>query len=142
MNNTTIIRQDPPTTLSLPAPPGVLDSTETASTSHRPTMEDCPDKQKQSNSSSDQTQGEMETKLSKRQMKKLAKQQKWEDTKAYRRAKAKAKRKEFVEKRRQGLVDNYVSRKQKRANTMKGSDCKVGMAIDMSFNHLMADKVT
>lgn len=85
---------------------------------------------------------EGETSLSKHQRKKLAKKLKWEENKKLRRAKTKAKRKELQAKINAGLIPKPLfSRKVKKSNTMKESGNRVGVAIDMSFNHLMIEKV-
>jgi len=80
--------------------------------------------------------------MSKSQMKKLAKKRKWEENKAARRAKDRAKRKELKAKVKKGEIPpDYMTRKQKQMNTMQNSSCKVAVAIDMSFNDLMIEKV-
>jgi len=84
------------------------------------------------------------SKLSKNQIKRLVKKQRWEDSKIHRRQKTRRKAKELKEKIKKGLIPptDSLSRKQKKSNLMENSACKVAVAIDMSFDHLMIEKVT
>ncbi|KAL1491848.1 hypothetical protein ABEB36_012383 [Hypothenemus hampei] len=80
------------------------------------------------------------SKLTKRQMKKYKKFLKWQDAKKEKRAKEKEK---IKEKRKQAKLNNVnlgPSRKELKRKKMGTSSCKIGVCIDLSFDHLMIDK--
>ena len=87
------------------------------------------------------TEEETSTKLSKRQIKKQQKKEHWEAVKAEKRAEERQKRKD----RRRKLVEQGLplppGRKRLKKNKMSESSCKQKVAIDCSFDDLMADKV-
>lgn len=80
------------------------------------------------------------SKLTKRQMKKYQKILKWQSTKKEKRAKERLKTKKRKHEAKQNNVDLGPSRKQLKRSKMENSPCKIGIAIDLSFDHLMIDK--
>lgn len=82
------------------------------------------------------------SKLSKRQMKKYKKCMKWQEVKKEKRLKEKIKMKEKKKFQKLNDIDSGPSRKElKRRPKMKDSPCKIGVCIDLGFDHLMIDKV-
>lgn len=80
------------------------------------------------------------SKLTKRQMKKYQKVLKWQSIKKEKRAKDRLKTKKRKHEAKQNNVDLGPSRKQLKRAKMENSPCKIGVAIDLSFDHLMIDK--
>ncbi|XP_063974831.1 tRNA methyltransferase 10 homolog A [Diachasmimorpha longicaudata] len=78
--------------------------------------------------------------LSKNQLKKIKKREKWLSRKAEKRLKERAKTREKRAFARANNIDLGPSRKALKKCTMAVSPCKVTLAIDMSFDHLMIDK--
>lgn len=82
------------------------------------------------------------SKLSKRQLKKYNKTLKWQEVKKEKRLKEKNKLKEKRKIQKLNNIDIGPSRKElKRRPKMKDSPCKISVCIDLSFDHLMIDKV-
>lgn len=98
----------------------------------------------ESTSGGNQTMGEETitnmTALSKRQMKKLKKRDKWLERKVEKRLRERAKAREKRAFARANNIDLGPSRKALKKSTMAKSDCKVGVTIDLSFDDLMIDK--
>lgn len=80
------------------------------------------------------------SKLTKRQMKKYQKVLKWQSIKKEKRAKERLKTKKRKHEAKQNNIDLGPSRKQLKRSKMENSLCKIGVAIDLSFDHLMIDK--
>lgn len=80
------------------------------------------------------------TPLSKRQMKKLKKRDKWLERKMEKRLRERAKAREKRAFARANNIDLGPSRKALKKCTMATSNCKVGVTIDLSFDDLMIDK--
>lgn len=82
------------------------------------------------------------SKLSKRQLKKYKKCIKWQEIKKEKRLKEKQRFKEKRKHQKLSCIDVGPSRKElKRRPKMKDSPCQIGVCIDLSFDHLMIDKV-
>lgn len=79
--------------------------------------------------------------LTKRQMKKYLKTLKWEARKKEKRANERQKAKKRKMEAKLNNLDLGPSRKQLKRSTMANSPCKIGIVIDLSFDHLMIDKV-
>lgn len=78
--------------------------------------------------------------MSKNQLKKLKKKEKWLQNKAQKRKEEKQKKKRrFAEMRERG-VEMGPSRKSLKKNSMKDSDCRQRVVIDCSFDSYMTDK--
>ncbi|KDR15159.1 tRNA methyltransferase 10 homolog A isoform X1 [Zootermopsis nevadensis] len=86
------------------------------------------------------TKTEMPETLSKRQLKKLRKKEKWLAYKPIKRAKEKLKLRQKKLDARQNNVKLGPSRKELKHSKMSQSNCKVRVAIDLSFDDLMNDK--
>lgn len=83
------------------------------------------------------------SKLSKRQMKKYKKCLKWQEVKKEKRLKEKNKLKERRKYQKMNNINMGPSRKElKKRPKMKDSPCKISVCIDLSFDHLMIDKVS
>lgn len=82
------------------------------------------------------------TKLTKSQKKKYLRMKKWEATKKEKRAKERLKTKKRKIDAKLNNIDIGPSRKQLKSSTMKNSNCKIGVAIDLSFDELMISKVS
>lgn len=83
------------------------------------------------------------SKLSKRQLKKYTKCLKWQEIKKEKRLKEKNKLKEKRKIQKLSNIDMGPSRKElKRRPKMRDSSCKISVCIDLSFDHLMIDKVS
>lgn len=88
----------------------------------------------------DPDDGDREPKLSKRAMKRKLKREQWLETRSERRAEEKRKRKE---KLAQAKAENTYEmtfrahRKQLKQRRMVDSDCRIRVALDYSFGHLM-----
>ncbi|KAJ8984824.1 hypothetical protein NQ317_013023 [Molorchus minor] len=80
------------------------------------------------------------SKLSKRQMKKFKKSLKWQDVKKVKRAREKLKAKQKRLDAKLKNIELGPSRKELKRKKMKDSPCKMGVCIDLSFDHLMIDK--
>ncbi|XP_015122302.1 tRNA methyltransferase 10 homolog A [Diachasma alloeum] len=78
--------------------------------------------------------------LSKKQLKRIRKREKWLSRKAEKRLKERAKTREKRAFARANNIDLGPSRKALKKCTMAESPCKVTVIIDMSFDHLMIDK--
>lgn len=81
------------------------------------------------------------SKLTKRQMKKYLKTLKWEGRKKEKRANERLKAKKRKMEAKLNNIDLGPSRKQLKRSTMANSPCKIGVVIDLSFDHLMISKV-
>lgn len=82
------------------------------------------------------------SKLSKRQMKKYKKCLKWQEVKKEKRLKERIKLKERRKYQKLNNIDIGPSRKElKKRPKMEDSPCKITVCIDLSFDHLMIDKV-
>lgn len=81
------------------------------------------------------------SKLTKRQMKKYLKTLKWEGRKKEKRANERLKAKKRKMEAKLNNIDLGPSRKQLKRSTMANSSCKIGVVIDLSFDHLMISKV-
>lgn len=79
--------------------------------------------------------------LTKSQMKKYNRMLKWQAVKKEKRAREKLKTKNKKIEAKLNNIDLGPSRKQLKNSKMKDSACKVGIIIDLSFDHLMIDKV-
>ncbi|XP_017773120.1 PREDICTED: tRNA methyltransferase 10 homolog A [Nicrophorus vespilloides] len=80
------------------------------------------------------------TKLTKTQMKKYRKMLKWEASKKEKRVKERLKMKNKKVEAKKNNIDLGPSRKQLKKATMANSSCKIGIAIDLSFDDLMIPK--
>lgn len=78
--------------------------------------------------------------LSKRQLKKVKKREKWLERKNEIRSREREKAKRKRALARTNNVDIGPSRKALKRCTMAGSSCRIGITIDLSFDHLMIDK--
>ncbi|KZC13008.1 RNA (guanine-9-)-methyltransferase domain-containing protein 2 [Dufourea novaeangliae] len=78
--------------------------------------------------------------MSKRQLKKIKKKEKWLERKGEKRLKEREKAKQKRAYARAHNIDLGPSRKALKKSTMADSNCKVGVTIDMSFDDLMIDK--
>ncbi|XP_043275392.1 tRNA methyltransferase 10 homolog A [Venturia canescens] len=78
--------------------------------------------------------------LSKRQLKKIRKKEKWLERKGEKRLRERTKAKEKRAHARANNIDLGPSRKALKKCTMAESSCKVTITIDMSFDDLMQDK--
>ncbi|XP_063232684.1 tRNA methyltransferase 10 homolog A [Bacillus rossius redtenbacheri] len=105
--------------------------------SHRPAGSDGVDS---SDASGDGAGTDEEPKLSKRQMKKEKKKELYRANLAVRRAREKERQRQRKREARLNNVALGPSRKELKRCTMAGSDCRVRIAIDMSFDHLMSEK--
>lgn len=81
------------------------------------------------------------SKLTKRQKKKYLKTLKWEARKKEKRANERLKAKKRKMEAKLNNIDLGPSRKQLKRSTMANSPCKIGVVIDLSFDHLMISKV-
>lgn len=81
------------------------------------------------------------SKLTKRQMKKYLKTLKWEARKKEKRANERLKVKKRKLEAKLNNIDLGPSRKQLKKSTMANSPCKIGVVLDLSFDHLMISKV-
>lgn len=81
------------------------------------------------------------SKLTKRQMKKYLKTLKWEARKKEKRANERLKTKKRKMEAKLNNIDLGPSRKQLKRSKMVDSPCKIGVVIDLSFDHLMISKV-
>lgn len=81
-----------------------------------------------------------EPQLSKRQLRKQLKREKWEKLLPAKRAKEKLKEKQKRANARLNNIDLGPSKKELKRNKMSTSTCKVRVAVDMSFDDLMIDK--
>lgn len=78
--------------------------------------------------------------LSKRQLKKLKKKEKWIQSKPEKRLKERKKLKEKRAFARANNIDLGPSRKGLKQRTMANSTCKINVSLDLSFDDLMIDK--
>ncbi|XP_071446505.1 tRNA methyltransferase 10 homolog A isoform X2 [Hetaerina americana] len=78
--------------------------------------------------------------LSKKQRKRLMKREKWLQVRKLKRIKEKEKQKQKKKNALQNNIKLGPSRKELKYNKMSGSQCKVRVVIDLSFNDLMNDK--
>ncbi|XP_043265142.1 tRNA methyltransferase 10 homolog A isoform X1 [Colletes gigas] len=78
--------------------------------------------------------------ISKRQLKKVRKREKWLERKDEKRIKEREKARQKRAFARANNIDLGPSRKALKKSTMADSSCKVGVTIDMSFDDLMIDK--
>ncbi|XP_033219135.1 tRNA methyltransferase 10 homolog A [Belonocnema kinseyi] len=81
-----------------------------------------------------------ESNMSKRQLKRIMKSQKWLERKSEKRLKEKTKLKEKRAFARANNIDLGPSRKVLKRCTMADSTCKMNVTIDLSFDDLMIDK--
>lgn len=81
------------------------------------------------------------SKLTKRQLKKYHKFLNWQKVKKEKRSKEKEKAKEKRKLAKQLNIDIGPSRKELKRKKMECSPCTIGVCIDLSFDHLMIDKV-
>ncbi|KAI0217164.1 tRNA (guanine(9)-N1)-methyltransferase [Lamellibrachia satsuma] len=78
--------------------------------------------------------------LTKRQLKKLKKQERWLKIKPDKRAKDRQKKKQYRQQARQQNIDLGPSRKSLKRNTMGHSACRIRVAVDCSFDDLMTER--
>ncbi|XP_053983148.1 tRNA methyltransferase 10 homolog A isoform X4 [Hylaeus volcanicus] len=83
---------------------------------------------------------ELNPNMSKRQLKKVKKREKWLERKDEKRLKEREKARRKRAFARANNIDLGPSRKALKRSTMADSSCKVGVTIDMSFDDLMIDK--
>lgn len=81
------------------------------------------------------------SKLTKRQLKKYHKFLNWQKVKREKRSKEKQKAKEKRKLAKELNIDTGPSRKALKLKKMECSPCTIGVCIDLSFDHLMIDKV-
>lgn len=81
------------------------------------------------------------SKLTKRQLKKYQKFLNWQKVKKEKRSKEKQKAKEKRKLAKELNIDTGPSRKALKRKKMECSPCTIGVCIDLSFDHLMIDKV-
>ncbi|XP_005091028.1 tRNA methyltransferase 10 homolog A [Aplysia californica] len=79
-------------------------------------------------------------KLSKNQLKKLKRKERWLAVKQERRQQEKQKRKQRLAERREKGEDIGPNRKRLKTNTMKNSSCKIQVVLDLSLDEYMNDK--
>ncbi|XP_060065365.1 tRNA methyltransferase 10 homolog A-like [Ylistrum balloti] len=79
-------------------------------------------------------------KLTKRQLRKLKKHEKWLEYKPIKRAKDKEKKKQRRRDAKERGEEPAPSRKKLKLNTMAKSDCRVSVAIDCSFDNYMLER--
>ncbi|XP_026673459.1 tRNA methyltransferase 10 homolog A isoform X2 [Ceratina calcarata] len=88
----------------------------------------------------DEKLSESHQNLSKRQLKKVRKREKWLERKDEIRLREREKARKKRAHARTNNIDVGPSRKALKRCTMAGSSCKIGITIDLSFGHLMIDK--
>lgn len=81
-------------------------------------------------------------KLTKKQLKKYHKMVQWQKTKKEKRKKERLRTKNKRIEAKVKHLDLGPSRRQLKRSTMATSPCKTGVAIDLSFDHLMTNKVS
>lgn len=98
--------------------------------------------EKSDNISNEQTTGEeaSETKMSKSQLRKLKRQEKWLAHKDEKRAKERLKKKQRKKEAMERGEDVGPTRKKLKQNTMAKSSCQVKVVIDCSLDSYMAEK--
>lgn len=82
------------------------------------------------------------SKLTKSQLKKYHKMLRWQGSKKEKRKKERLRTKNKRIEAKVNHLDLGPSRKQLKRCTMATSPCKTGVAIDLSFDHLMTNKVS
>lgn len=82
------------------------------------------------------------TKLTKSQLKKYHKMLRWQESKKEKRKKERLRTKNKRIEAKVNHIDLGPSRKQLKRSTMATSPCKTGVAIDLSFDDLMTNKVS
>ncbi|KAK2189610.1 hypothetical protein NP493_101g05011 [Ridgeia piscesae] len=78
--------------------------------------------------------------LTKRQLKKLKKQERWLKIKPDKRAKERERKKKHRKQAREQNIDLGPSRKTLKRNTMEHSACRIRVVIDCSFDNLMTER--
>lgn len=114
-------------------------------TNKRPNLSTSPSHTASSNDCENQTEelfnGVPVSKLTKTQMKKYQRMLRWQASKKEKRAKERLKTKDKKIKAKLLNIDLGPSRKQLKNSKMANSSCKIGVAIDLSFDDLMINKV-
>ncbi|XP_076375301.1 tRNA methyltransferase 10 homolog A [Megalopta genalis] len=88
----------------------------------------------------DKNLSELNPNISKRQLKKIKKREKWLQRKSEKRLKEREKARQKRAHARANNIDLGPSRKALKKSTMADSNCKIEVTIDMSFDDLMIDK--
>ncbi|XP_076242457.1 tRNA methyltransferase 10 homolog A isoform X2 [Calliopsis andreniformis] len=89
---------------------------------------------------SDKKLPELNVSISKRQLKRVKRKEKWLEGKVERRLKEREKIRQKRAYARANNIDLGPSRKALKRSTMADSSCKIGVTIDLSFDELMIDK--